>query len=32
MCFEGVRRRALFHRGRFWDMHCYAALREEWGG
>jgi ribosomal-protein-alanine N-acetyltransferase len=31
MRFEGVRRRALFHRGRFWDMHCYAALREEWG-
>ena len=23
--FEGVRRRGLFHRGRFWDLHCYAA-------
>jgi ribosomal-protein-alanine N-acetyltransferase len=28
--FEGVRRRALFQRGRFWDIHCYAALRDEW--
>lgn len=27
--FEGVRRRALFHRGRFWDLHFYAALRGE---
>jgi ribosomal-protein-alanine N-acetyltransferase len=31
MRFEGVRRRGLFHRGRFWDLHFYAALREEWG-
>jgi ribosomal-protein-alanine N-acetyltransferase len=30
--FEGVRRRALFHRGRFWDLHCYAAVRGEWTG
>ena len=28
--FEGVRRRALYQRGRFWDIHCYAALRNEW--
>jgi ribosomal-protein-alanine N-acetyltransferase len=27
--FEGVGRRALFHRGRFWDIHNYAALRGE---
>jgi ribosomal-protein-alanine N-acetyltransferase len=25
--FEGVGRRALFHRGRFWDIYNYAALR-----
>jgi ribosomal-protein-alanine N-acetyltransferase len=30
LLFEGIRRRALFHRGRFWDLHCYAALRGEW--
>lgn len=29
MRFEGVRRRALFHRERFWDLHCYAVLRGE---
>jgi [ribosomal protein S5]-alanine N-acetyltransferase len=27
---EGVRRKALFHRERFWDLHGYAALRGEW--
>jgi ribosomal-protein-alanine N-acetyltransferase len=30
LAFEGVRRRALFHRGRFWDLHHYAVLRDEW--
>jgi ribosomal-protein-alanine N-acetyltransferase len=29
--FEGIRRRALFQRGLFWDLHCYAALRGECG-
>jgi RimJ/RimL family protein N-acetyltransferase len=29
MRFEGIRRKALFHRERFWDLHCYAALRGE---
>ena len=29
MQFEGVRRRALFHRERFWDLHCYAVLRKQ---
>jgi RimJ/RimL family protein N-acetyltransferase len=27
--FEGIRRRALLHRERFWDLHCYAAVRGE---
>jgi ribosomal-protein-alanine N-acetyltransferase len=27
---EGVRRRALYQRDRFWDLHCYAVLRDEW--
>jgi len=27
--FEGIRRRALFHRERFWDLYCYAAIRGE---
>jgi ribosomal-protein-alanine N-acetyltransferase len=30
MTFEGVHRRSLFHRGRFWDRHCYAVVRDEW--
>jgi ribosomal-protein-alanine N-acetyltransferase len=29
MMFEGVRRRGLFHRERFWDLHCYAVLRDD---
>jgi ribosomal-protein-alanine N-acetyltransferase len=28
--FEGVRRHGLFHRGRFWNLHSYAALRDDW--
>jgi ribosomal-protein-alanine N-acetyltransferase len=32
LAFEGVRRHALFHRGRFWDLYHYAALRDEWKG
>jgi len=27
---EGVRRRALYRRDRFWDLHCYAVLRDDW--
>jgi ribosomal-protein-alanine N-acetyltransferase len=27
---EGVRRRALFRHDRFWDLHCYAVLRDQW--
>jgi ribosomal-protein-alanine N-acetyltransferase len=27
---EGVRRRALYRRDRFWDLHCYAVLRDQW--
>jgi ribosomal-protein-alanine N-acetyltransferase len=30
LTFEGVHRRGLFHRGRFWDLHWYAVLRDEW--
>jgi ribosomal-protein-alanine N-acetyltransferase len=30
MRFEGIRRKALFHRERFWDLHCYSGLRGEW--
>jgi [ribosomal protein S5]-alanine N-acetyltransferase len=29
MRFEGIRRRGLFHRGRFWDLHCYAMIRDD---
>jgi ribosomal-protein-alanine N-acetyltransferase len=32
MTFEGVRRHAVFHRGRFWDIHCYAVLRGDCRG
>jgi ribosomal-protein-alanine N-acetyltransferase len=27
---EGVLRSAIHHRGRDWDMACYAVLRSEW--
>jgi ribosomal-protein-alanine N-acetyltransferase len=27
---EGVRRRALYRHDRFWDLHCYAVLRDQW--
>jgi [ribosomal protein S5]-alanine N-acetyltransferase len=30
MRFEGIRRRALYQRDRFWDLYCYAVLRDEW--
>jgi [ribosomal protein S5]-alanine N-acetyltransferase len=29
---EGTLRSALFHRGRFWDIHLYAVLRCDWEG
>jgi ribosomal-protein-alanine N-acetyltransferase len=29
MRFEGVRRHGLFHRERFWDLHCFATLRTD---
>jgi ribosomal-protein-alanine N-acetyltransferase len=32
LSYEGTRRAALFHRDRFWDLHCYAVLRGEWAG
>ncbi|MEN9723003.1 MAG: hypothetical protein RJB38_989 [Pseudomonadota bacterium] len=32
MKHEGTLRSALFHRGRSWDMHYYAVLREDWRG
>lgn len=30
MSFEGTLREALFRRGRFWDLHHYAVLRNDW--
>lgn len=30
MKFEGTLRSAIFHRDRYWDMHHYAVLRNEW--
>jgi ribosomal-protein-alanine N-acetyltransferase len=30
MVFEGAHRHALFHRGEFKDVYCYAVLRGEW--
>jgi ribosomal-protein-alanine N-acetyltransferase len=30
MRLEGTRRRALFHRGRYWDVELRAILRDEW--
>jgi len=30
MQFEGTLRRSLFRRERYWDLHYYSILREEW--
>jgi len=30
MSFEGTLREALFRRGRYWDLHHYAVLRNDW--
>jgi [ribosomal protein S5]-alanine N-acetyltransferase len=30
MTFEGTLRSVIFHRNRFWDMHYYSVLKDDW--
>jgi ribosomal-protein-alanine N-acetyltransferase len=30
MEFEGTLKSAIYHRGRFWDMHYYSILKDQW--
>lgn len=30
MTFEGTLKSAIFHRNRFWDMHYYSVLKDDW--
>ncbi|MCH2534877.1 MAG: GNAT family N-acetyltransferase [Bdellovibrionales bacterium] len=30
MSYEGLHRKAVFHREKFWDMKIYSVLKEEW--